>query len=250
MAESSLLSTQPQWFWRQWSRLGVTGVLAGAGLLTIYAEQPGLASCLIIAAIGYSLWFAGANILGIVLWIAAAAMLSVAVWTTSNHDPWNFIPPEILLTFGGFLLCLPAGILFLVASIRNRRRCAANCGGCMFVLFAVLIFWSPGLTLKMYRNVREDEQGGRQTILAVHCLIRDIEAIRMRLGRVPNDEAELVALRGKPMPTHLHYLSRGNPDYAIFGLFGGLWEIPYVYGFGLNSFGPDPLPRLIMDSGL
>jgi len=67
---------------------------------------------------------------------------------------------------------------------------------------------------------------------------------------VPNDEAELVALGGKPMPAHLRYVSRGDPEYAIFGRLGGLWGIPYVYGFGLNSFGPDPLPRLMVDPGL
>jgi hypothetical protein len=187
---------------------------------------------------------------GIVLWIAAAAMLSAVVWTTFNHDPFTFLGPEILLALGGLLLCLSAGLLFLVASIRDRRRCPANCAGCMFVFFTVLVFWFPGMTLKTYRDTREEEQRGRQTIVSLHCLIGDIEAIRSRFGQVPNDEAELVGLRGKPMPAHLHYVSRGNPDYAIFGLFGGLWGIPYAYGFGLSSFGPDPLPRLMVDSGL
>ena len=250
MAESSLRLTKARWSWQRWSRLGVAGILVGAGLLAIYAGQPVLASCLIIAAIGYSLWFVGANTPGIVLWIVGAPMLSAAVWTASNRDWWNFLPPQILLTLGGFLLCLPAGICFLLASIKNRGRCAANCGGCMLVVFTVAIFSFPGCTLKTYRDTRDDKQGGRQTILALHRLIGDIEAIRARLGRVPNDEAELVTLRGKPMPPDVHYLNRGNPDYMLSGRFGGLWGVSYWHDFYLESLGPDPLPRLMVSPGL
>ena len=221
MAESSLRLTQRRWSWRRRSWLGVTAVLVGAGLLTIYAAYPVLASCLIIVAIGYTLQFAGANLPGVFVWIAAAAMLSAALWTTSR----SIFPPDFFLAFGGFSFSLPAGVAFLVASIKNRGRCAANFAGCMLVLFTVLIYWFPGGTLKTYRQCRDASRETRQKILVLHCLAGDIEAIRARLGRVPNDEAELVALPGKPMPHHVLYVNQGKSNFVL-----TVW-VPQAWGW-------------------
>jgi hypothetical protein len=245
MAGSSLqLKQQGNFRWRR-SWLGVTGVLVvagvGGGLLTIDAEHPVLASCLIIAAVGYTLWFAGANVPGVLLWIVAAAMLSVAVWATSHGA---FFPPEILLALGGFLLSLPAGAVFLVASIKNRRRCAASCAGCTLVLSTVLIFWFPGETLHTYRDRREADQDARQTILMLHRLAADIDAIRARLGRVPNDDAELVALRGKPMPPDFLYVNQGDQSYVLTGFVCQLWGRGDIFGWSVNYHGPNAVPRI------
>jgi hypothetical protein len=209
----------------------------GAGLLAIYAEHPVLAAWLIIAAIGYTLRFAGANVPGVLLWIAAAAMLNSAVWTTSLGE-------LVLLALGGALLSLPAGVVFLVASIKNRKRCAANCAGCMLVLFTVLICLFPGHTLNTYRDRREANQDSRQKILALHRLAADIEAIRARLGRVPNDEAELVALGGKPMPLHVLYVNQGTNSYVLIGGVPQLWGHSDLFGWGLDFFGPNTVPRV------
>jgi hypothetical protein len=43
-------------------------------------------------------------------------------------------------------------------------------------------------------------------------LIRDLAAIRSKLGRFPKDEAELVDLRGKPMPI-MH--SKGDVTFPL-----------------------------------
>ena len=97
MAEGSLELKPQGWSPRQGSWLGVTGVLvvagAGAGLLAVFGEHPFWASCLIIAATGYALWFAGANLAGVLLWLPAAVILSAAVGMPSHHD---FFPIERL----------------------------------------------------------------------------------------------------------------------------------------------------------
>jgi hypothetical protein len=249
MARNSVESKPHRWFRRSSSWLDVKAVLAvggmGAGLLMICGEWPILGSWLIIAAAGYALWFAGANIIGVLLWIAVAAMLSVALWTNSR----SLFPPDILLALIGFLISFPAGMVFLVASIRNRRRCCANCAGCMLVFFTVLIFCVPGWTFKRYRCERDDRQETRQTIFAAHCLASESDAIFARLGRVPRDEAELVALRGKPMPPHVFYRERGKDRYLLSCDVPQLWGYRDAWGLGFALYGKKDALGLRVDSG-
>ena len=113
--------------WRGW--LGETSVLMAAGaaawLLTLYTHPPILAACLLIAAIGWTLFqCAGASVPGIVSWMAAAATLSVALWTPISIDVFWF-PIAGLFVVGGFLLSLPAGICFLLASLNPRSNVLA-----------------------------------------------------------------------------------------------------------------------------
>jgi hypothetical protein len=229
-------------FWRRWGWLSVPCVLAiagvGAGPLGVHTEHAAWASCLISAAIGYTLWFAGASVPGILLWIAAAAMLGAAVWTTTSLL-------EILAALGGALLALVAGVVFLVASIKNRRRCSANCAGCTLAVFAVLICWFPGLTIKVYRERREANQDQRQMILALHRLATEIDAISARLGRSPRDDAELAALRGKPLPPHFLYTSQGDKSYLVIAFPHELWGASDMFGWSLEFYGgPDAVPRI------
>ena len=114
----------------------------------------------------------------------------------------------------------------------------------MLVLFTVLLFWFPGLTLKMYRYRWDAMQETRHKILVLHCLAGDIEAIRARLGRVPNDEAELVALRGKPMPHDVVYLNRGKSNFMLFVWIPQAWGCRDPFGLGLLFYGPNRVPRL------
>ena len=107
MAEGSLQLKPQGWSPRQGSWLGVTGLLvvagAGAGLLAVFGEHPFWASCLIIAATDYALWFAGANMAGVLLWLPAAVILSAAVGMPSHHD---FFPIDVLIGLGGLVFAL------------------------------------------------------------------------------------------------------------------------------------------------
>lgn len=249
MAENSVELKPHEWFRHLGNRLGVKGAIAvggaGAGLLLIDGEWPVLGSWLIIAATGYALWFAGAYVIGVLLWIAAAAMLSVTLWTNSR----GMLPPEILLGLIGFLITLPAGVVFLVVSIRDQSRSCANSAGCMLVFFTAVIFCFPGWMFKMYRCERDARQETRQTILAVHCLASDSDAIFARLGRVPRDEAELAALRGKPMPPHVFYSERGKDRYLLSCGVPQLWGYRDAWGLGFSLYGKKDALGLRVDSG-
>ena len=72
----------------------------------------------------------------------------------------------------------------------------------MFVIFLGFLASLPIFSLL--------KEWKRELCFGVHSvpiktLLSDIDAISKRLGRVPKDEAELVKLRGKPMPE----ISRG-----------------------------------------
>jgi hypothetical protein len=181
-------------------------------------------------------------------------MLSVAFWTPLSRDDF-FVPSGGLFALGGFLLSLPAGILLLLASVKNRTRCAGNCAGCMIVLFALVVYWVSGGTMRSYRVGPEAVQQTRQLILMLHRLTADIEAIRVRLGRLPNDEAELVALRGKPMPPYyqdyrVRYMRNYREGYPRADYFlecgasqfwGHHWDLfPWIFLF----HGPNDVQRL------
>ncbi len=238
--------------------LAVAG--AAAGLVAVYAHDPISASWVMIVAVGLTLFqFAGASRAsgwGVVFWIMAAAILSAGFWTLASLHEF-MIPSGAIFTVGGFLLSLPAGILFLVASIKNRSQCAGNCAGCMIVLFTFVIYCISGGTMRHYRAWPESVQETRQLILTLHRLTADIETFRSQLGRIPKDETELVSLRGKPMPPYhqnygIRYMSFGKDRYP--GLegdyrldcgashFWGLhWDIfPWIFEY----FGPTATPRL------
>lgn len=248
--------------WVAW--LGVPFGLAVVGvavwLLVVYAHTPILAVWLAIAAIGWTLHRLGrASGFGVVFWIAGAAMLSAGLWPPiSIGQPWLRVSQ--ILGSVGFVLYLSAGILFLVASAKDRRRYAGNCAGCMIVFFSVIIPAVSAGTIRSHREGPEAVQETRQMILTLHRLTAEIEAIRSRIGRLPNDEAELVALRGQPMPQHHQtfrisydrpdandYRTRGNYHLQCGSshFWGEHWDF---WGWIFHFYGPDAVQRVYVET--
>ena len=94
----------------------------------------------------------------------------------------------------------------------------------MIVLFSFVIYWTAGGTMRTYRFGPEAVQETRTLILTLHRLSTEIEGFRTRLGRLPNGEAELVALRGKPMPPYYpNYRVRYTRDHRT-GYYPRLWS--------------------------
>jgi hypothetical protein len=250
---------QEQWFRRQkaWLiALTLLGVVAAmAWLLATQGERPIPASCMMIAAMGGILWrLGGANAWGTLLWGLAAAVLSAGFWTPASLHEFLF-PSSMAFTTGGVLLSLPAGIIFLVASIKSQSRCAGNCAGFMMVVFTLAIYWTSGSTMRTYRSGPEAVQETRQLISILHRLAADIEKFRSERGRLPRDEAELIALRNKPMPRYyqdyrIGYSQQGSHDgsdgdyYLECGasqFWGHHWDIfPWIFLF----YGPHATQRL------
>jgi hypothetical protein len=231
--------------------LGAVGV--AAWLLTVYARLPILASCLAIAAICWTLFrFGGAYVWGVVFWGFAAAILSAGFWTPETPESYYglfVIPRGVAVGAVGFLLSLPAGIVFLVTSLKNPSRCGGNCAGCMIVLFTFVIYCTAGSAMRTHRLGPQVVQETRQLLLTLHRLSADIEAIRAKTGQLPKDEAEVVAQRGKPMPPFYHnycvrYLRVGGSyrlDCSASHFWGRSWDFfPWIFCY----YGPDSTKRL------
>jgi hypothetical protein len=78
----------------------------------------------------------------------------------------------------------------------------------------------------------------------MHKLGAEIEAIRARIGRLPNDEQELVALRGQPMPPYFrayqtHYYRHNKDAYRIDAMVPDFWgNHGDIFGWIVHYSGP------------
>jgi|SRR3972149_1492172 len=99
------------------------------------------------------------------------------------------------------------------------------------LLFVVLVI-SLGLGFLGVLKQRSDrlrsklEQLAKEDKATLKAIVRDVDAIRAKLGRAPKDEAELVALLGKPMPvvhdqgvpTSVRYYCNGDGYTLVYTL--------------------------------
>ena len=232
-------------------------VAVAAWLLTAYTNVPFLAAWLVIAVIGWILYRIGhAHILGIILWVVAATLLSAWFWIPDMSS----IMARVLFWSLPLLLFLSAVIVFMVFSLTRRRHYIGNCAGCVIAVFSVVNMAMVYGTIQHQRRGVESVQETRQLVLELHRLSAEIEAIRARLGRLPKDEAELVALRKKPMPEYhpgfrISYDRPGSDDYRRRGdyhlqcgashFWGTHWDLfPWIFHF----YGPDAEQRLYIES--
>jgi hypothetical protein len=187
---------------RRWaSRLGALAGLAAVGvvvwLLTAYAHLFAIA---IVIAVGWFLHrYASAVAVGLCVTAATLAVVGHGMERLFG-DQVEWI--AIVCGAGAGIAYFAAGIVFFVASLKNRARCAGNCAGFMILFFTFVI-------AVMAAKIRQESMAGpeavqetRQMIVTLHRLAAEIEDIHAKTGRYPADEAELVALRGRSMPQY------------------------------------------------
>ncbi|MFL5329977.1 MAG: hypothetical protein ACJ8C4_13815 [Gemmataceae bacterium] len=81
-----------------------------------------------------------------------------------------------------------------------RRSRAKRILGAILLAVSVLNAFGLAILIAYGTGRRQSEREHRENSVTLRKLLVDLEDIRTRLGRVPTDEAELIALRGKPMP--------------------------------------------------
>ena len=241
--------------------LGLVVVGVVAWLVTVHSRVPTLAAWLAVVAVGWILYrFDWANRLGAVLLCISAAII-LGLWlaaSTPLEQQWVQIAQFV--GTGASLLFFATGILFFIASIKVPKRCAGNCAGFMIVFFSVVIPAVSAYTIQSRRKTPEAVQETRQMLLTLHRLTAEIEAIHAKTGRYPANEAELVALRGKPMPQYhrtfrISYDRPGTDSYRKRGeyhlecsasrFWGKHWDL---FGWIFHFYGPDATQRVYVET--
>lgn len=141
-------------------------------------------------------------------------------------------------------------VVFLVAASKDRRHRAVNCAGCMMILFTWLISVSTAAAIREHLDYQERVEKTTHTIITLHQLSAEIEAFRERLGRLPDNEDELVELRGQPMPPfyknyRISYQRCSKDEYylscSISDFWGQHWDL---FGWIFMFYGPNSTQRL------
>ena len=117
----------------------------------------------------------------------------------------------------------------------------------MTVFFTIVIFGLSGFAEHERRVHDETIQATRELILTLHRLSAEIETIRSRLGRLPDNEGELVDLRGEQMPLfykdfHITYRRDDRNGYSLNCCVGNVWG--HGWGEIIDFHGPESTQRI------
>jgi hypothetical protein len=225
----------------------VTAASAVTWWLVAHMDLAWLASYVMAAAIGWVLYrLARVNTVGIVLWCLAVVVLGTGLWALPTGKVDGL---RVFCALTWLLSVVASSIVFFVAGVKDRTHRGRNCACCDLALFT-LIGWIIICVIcaNVQSQVRrqEDAQQTTETLIKLHKLATEIESFRARLGRLPKDEEELVALRGEPMPTFyqqfaIHYKRLGGDRYELtcslrsfWGYGWDLWGWHVAY-YGCNS---------------
>jgi hypothetical protein len=219
-----------------------------AWLLAAYAHWPIAAAIVMIAAVGGVLYrTAHANAYGVALWCLAILLISLHQWTPISE----YLPGSKDAYRGISSLFLVTGcIVFLVRAAKYRHSRAANCAGCVLAFYTLCFCAAVSSDAYRLRTYLDCVDHTTHILITLHKLANDIEAIRTRIGRLPANEAELVQLRGEPMPIYygqyrINYYLRDSGIYDLSccenNFWGSHWDI---FGWILHYYGPQSTQRL------
>lgn len=189
--------------WTAWLSvpLGLAVVGVAAWLLTTYAHLPIVATWLVFVAVGWVLYRnAKASVAGVALCVAAVAVAITGYGLTALFgDPEGRIASFLGVLAG--IMYLLGGLVFFIASLRNRTRCAGNCAGFMIVFFSIVISAMSACTQRDYRAGPQAIQETRTDPYASSAECRD------RCG----SRKDRAASQGRSGVGHLARKAAANP---------------------------------------
>ena len=190
------------------------------------------------------------SIAGIALFLLGAAAAAAGLYAkgTIEHEIFPLQPPEFFIGLAGIPLLLASGIVFLVAAVRNRVRPTWNCALCNLALFTLIVWLLVGDKVAGYLNRRGEERKTNVTFAELNKLGREIEAIHARLGRLPRDEEELVALRRNPMPEYFIYAPRGDDRFLLICSLPRFWGRGAPVWWEVVYFGPGSQRKIMIST--
>jgi len=243
---------RPSLIRRHWLSLLFTLTAGGlAILLAIPLDSPFAASCLFVAVTGWILYrFVQANAPGVFFLCISAVAFSEMYWRISSPADNETLLMGLII----FISLSTSSICFLIAAIKTRTRQVVNCLGCVLPLFILVNSCVIGSKLHNFSSNQNDVEETTRTLMAVLELAQEIDTLQKHLGRLPNDEAELVLLLGKPMPTFgshhvpIHYYRNGDSDYHLNFDFRSFWGYRWdLFGYVATYSSCNANPRLFVD---
>jgi len=219
-------------------------------LLIDYVDSPILASCMFTGVVGWFLsrWV-GLNFWGVLFWCSALVLSYAMSWekaTTALHGTAN---TQVLLAVE--MLCVGASMVcFFVASMRNQKKRKRNVIGVVLAILVLISFAGKTTGTPRQNAYLEAVRKTTQTLIGFHQLGNEVEALRAKLGRLPNNEEEFVRLRGEAMPvysgTHCyHYSHADGTHYQISCCMNCIWGIGFdLLGYHVCYYGPASTERI------
>lgn len=190
---------------------------------------------------------AGCDKIGALVWCLAAGLCLGPLCTIvsgGTSEEFARRPPVGLV---GVPLVVAAMLRFLWA----RRKAARGPNAAMIVVavFTLVVPATVGSTIARTREYHADYQQTTDVIVGLHRLAAEVEAFRTAHGRLPKDEAEFVAWRGRPLPELGRY---GRASYTLVGekyelysavqqFWGHAWDL---FGYDVLFYGPRSTQRI------
>ncbi len=249
------IAAASRWQFRWLIAVIILAAAAGAAwLLVACAGLWALAGCIVIAAAGFVLYrFGRADGLGVGLWCLAAAAMNVGFAAAMQAETFGLLAISGLATIPLFAA---SAVVFLLAAVKRRSGRAANCAGCVLVACTLIVPLTAVWTVRGCLSGQEAAQRTTENLIALHQLGTEVESFRTRLGRLPKDEAELVALRGKLMPFYrtsyssshpIRYTRRDQGEFCLECDFSDFWGSAADFWI-FSYYGPNSTQRLHAES--
>jgi hypothetical protein len=240
---------QPKiWLSRLWQRAAAPLILVCAAILawTILPTQWAVWFSVAVAA-----WIAayrmGCDKIGALLWCLAAGLCLwplCIVMSGGTSEELARQPPVGLI---GVPLVIAAVLRFLWARQTSAR--GPNAAMIVVAVFTLVIPAMVGSMISRTRQYHADYQQTTEVLVGLHRLAAEVEAFRATRGRLPKDEAEFVAWRGRPMPDPGRYgrasYSLVGDEYMLHSAVQQFWEHGWdFFGYDVYSRGPRSRERI------
>jgi hypothetical protein len=212
------------------------------------------ASWILITVVGYVLYrWTELRRSGIVLWCLAAAAISITMPMAFSVSYDVGSGTKEFFSALGILLTIASTVVFIIAAALDRTRFPGNCGGAVLALSTFIISCAAVAAFHGDLSYLKEVKETTQTIVELHKIGNEVEKFKLQLGRLPNNEEELVNLRGKPMPTNgrftiVNYYKLDDNHYSLNSSLRSFWGRHWdLFGYVLSYYGPHSTRRIYAD---
>lgn len=164
---------------------------------------------------------------GIVFWCIATEMMVFAAIVTRitfvlvsefgsiiENQAFSELLGICCYFYGVFVVCCYfLSILFFFISIKNSKTILINSISLILTLITPMLFCSGITAYHETLRIERDKQEASENTIAKRTIVSDIEEACSKLGSVPKDENEIIAVLGRTLP-HLHF--RGREQKFLF----------------------------------